>query len=247
MTKNVLILGATSCIAEHYARRCASRGESLFLAGRNKEKLRVIKKDLEIRGAKTVELFCLDLNDTKAILRMIKTAWTKFKYFDIALIAQGTLTEQIKSETDFEYLISEFRNNAESVIVLVSILTQSFLKQNKGTIAVIGSVAGDRGRASNYSYAAAKSAIETFVSGMRMKYFKNNLNYLIIKPGFVKTPMTAHLTLPSILAASPKKIAKDIDSAILNKKDSIYTPWFWAHIMFFIKHIPNFIFKRLYL
>ena len=234
-------------MAEHYARRCAVRGESLFLVGRNKEKLKVIKKDLEIRGAKRVELFFLDLNDTKAILEMIKTAWTQFKHFDIALIAHGTLTEQLKSETDFKYLASEFRNNAESVIVLISILSQSFLKQNEGTIAVIGSVAGDRGRASNYSYAAAKSAIETFVSGMRMKYFKNNLNYLLIKPGFVKTPMTAHLSLPSFLVAPPQKIAKDIDKAILNKKDCIYTPWFWTYIMFFIKHIPNFIFKRLYL
>ena len=228
MTKNVLILGATSCIAEHYARRCAARGESLFLVGRDKEKIKIIKKDLEIRGAKRVELFFLDFGDTKAIQQMVKT-----------------LTEQLKSETNFNYLISEFRNNAESVIVLISILSQSFLKQNKGTIAVIGSVAGDRGRASNYSYAAAKSAIETIVSGMRMKYFKNNLNYLLIKPGFVKTPMTANLILPSILVALPEKIAKDIDKSILNKKDRIYTPWFWAYIMFFIKHTPNFIFKRL--
>lgn len=247
MTKNVLILGATSCIAEHYARRCAARGESLFLVGRNKEKLKVIKKDLEIRGAKRVELFFLDFNDTKAILKMVNAAWTQFKHFDIGLIAHGTLTEQLKFETDFNYLISEFRNNAESVIVLISILSQSFLKQKKGTIAVIGSVAGDRGRASNCSYASAKSAIETFMSGMRMKYFKNNLNYLLIKPGFVKTPMTAHLSLPSILVASPEKIAKDIDRAILNKKDCIYTPWFWVYIIFIIKHIPNFIFKRLYL
>lgn len=246
MTKNVLILGATSCIAENYGRRCAVRGESLFLVGRNEEKLKVIKKDLEIRGAKRVELFFLDFNDTKAILKMVNTAWTQFKHFDTALIAHGTLTQQLKSETDFNYLISEFRNNAESVIVLISILSQAFVKQNKGTIAVIGSVAGDRGRASNYSYAAAKSAIETFVSGMRMKYFKNNLNYLLIKPGFVKTPMTANLISPSILVASPEKIAKDIDKAILNKKDCVYTPWFWAYIMFFIKHMPNFIFKRLF-
>ena len=216
MTKNVLILGATSCIAEHYARRCAARGESLFLVGRDKEKIKIIKKDLEIRGAKRVELFFLDFGDTKAIQQMVKTAWTQFKHCDIALIAHGTLTEQLKSETNFNYLISEFRNNAESVIVLISILSQSFLKQNKGTIAVIGSVAGDRGRASNYSYAAAKSAIETIVSGMRMKYFKNNLNYLLIKPGFVKTPMTANLILPSILVALPEKIAKDIDKSILN-------------------------------
>ena len=174
MTKNVLILGATSCIAEHYARGCAARGESLFLVGRNKEKLKVIKRDLEIRGSKRVELFYLDLNDTKAILEMLKTAWAQFKHFDIALIAHGTLTEQLKSETDFKYLTSEFRNNAESVIVLISILSQAFVKQNKGTIAVIGSVAGDRGRASNLSYATAKAAIETFVSGMRMKYFKIN-------------------------------------------------------------------------
>jgi len=247
VTKKVLILGATSCIAEHFARRCAARGESLFLVGRNEEKLKVIKKDLEIRGAKRIELFFLDFNDTKAILKMVNTAWTQFKHFDTALIAHGTLTEQLKSETDFNYLISEFRNNAESVIVLISILSQAFVKQNKGTIAVIGSVAGDRGRASNFSYAAAKAAIETFMSGMRMKYFKNNLNYLLIKPGFVKTPMTAHLSLPSILSASPHKIAKDIDKAILNKKDCIHTPWFWAYIMFFIIHTPNFIFKRLYL
>lgn len=240
-----MILGATSSIAEYYARIRAKNGDNLYLVGRNAEKLKIIKKDLKIRGAFQVVAYSLDFNHTKQIARMTQHAWKKFKYFDVALIAYGSLTNQLKSETNIKYLASEFNNNAGTIITLLSILSQKFLHQRRGIIATIGSVAGDRGRASNYSYASAKSAIEVFVSGLRAKYFKKNIHFLLVKPGFVETKMTAHLKFPSILSSTPERVAQNINNAIMKNKCCIYTPWFWKYIMFFIKYIPEFIFKRI--
>lgn len=240
-----MILGATSSIAEYYARIRAKKGDNLYLVGRNAEKLKIIKKDLEIRGAFHVVIYLLDFNHTKQFARMAQHAWKKFKYFDIALIAYSSLTNQLKSEINIKYLASEFNNNAGTTIVLLSVLAQKFSLQRRGIIATIGSVAGDRGRASNYSYASAKSAIEVFVSGLRARYFKENVHFLLIKPGFVKTKMTTHLEFPSILSATPERVAQNINNAIIKNKHCIYTPWFWKYIMSFIKYIPEFVFKRI--
>ena len=243
--QNILIIGATSGIAEAVARRYAQTGANLFLVARNNEKLAVISTDLLARGAHDVKHYVMDANDSVKIPDMVDQAWSVFGGLDVALIAHGTLPDQTRTETDIHYAISEFRTNAESVIACLTALANPFETQGHGVIAVIGSVAGDRGRGSNYLYGSAKAALESFTSGLRARLFKKGVHVLLIKPGFVATPMTAELNLPQKLTATPETVAILIQKGINHRKDVIYTPSFWALIMLIIKLVPTMIFKRL--
>jgi len=245
MNQNIIIIGATSGIAEAVARRYAGQGARLFLVARNGEKLQAISTDLAARGAKDVQTFVMDANDSDLIPRMVDAAWKAFGTIDVALVAHGTLPDQLRTETDIPYAIAEFRTIAESVIACLAGLAQRFETQGKGVIAVIGSVAGDRGRGSNYLYGAAKAAIDTFASGLRARLFKSGVHVLTIKPGFVATAMTADLNLPARLTATPDIVAKDIQRAIIQRQDVLYTPWFWSWIMKIIRWIPAAVFKRM--
>ena len=149
MNKNILIVGATSGIAEAVARRYAEPGAAFFLVARNTDKLQHVSTDLSMRGAKEVHTFVMDANDGELIPKMVETAWQAFGSFDVALVAHGTLPDQLRTETDIPYAIAEFRTNSESAIACLAGLAQRFELQGNGVIAVIGSVAGDRGRASN--------------------------------------------------------------------------------------------------
>jgi decaprenylphospho-beta-D-erythro-pentofuranosid-2-ulose 2-reductase len=155
MSQNILIVGATSGIAEALARRYASEHAKFFLVARSTSKLEVIATDLIARGASEVQVFTMDANNSDLIPHMTEAAWKSLDTIDIALVAHGTLPEQLLAESNVSYAVAEFRNNAESVIACLTLLAQSFEKQGKGVIAVIGSVAGDRGRASNYLYGSA--------------------------------------------------------------------------------------------
>lgn len=245
MTQHVLIIGATSSIAEAVARDYAAQGARLFLVARNQAKLQAIKSDLGARGAKDVYTFDMDANDSERIAGMLATAAQSLGRIDVALVAHGTLPDQSRTENDIAYAVAEFRTNAESVITCLAGLGGVFAAQGSGVIAVIGSVAGDRGRSSNYLYGAAKAAIDTYASGLRAKLFKKGVHVLLIKPGFVATAMTAHLNLPARLTATPEKVAGDIILAIQKRKDVVYTPWFWSIIMLIIRWIPAVVFKRL--
>lgn len=245
MNQNILIIGAASGIAEAVARRYAEQGARFFLVARNSEKLQAISTDLAARGAKDVQTFVMDANDSDLIPRMVDAAWKAFDTIDVALVAHGTLPDQQRAETDIPYAIAEFRTNAESVIACLVGLARRFEPQGKGVIAVMGSVAGDRGRASNYLYGAAKAAIDTYASGLRARLFKNGVHVLTIKPGFVATSMTADLNLPERLTATPESVARDIQRAITKRRDVLYTPWFWNWIMLMIRWIPAVFFKRM--
>ena len=245
MNQNILIVGATSGIAEAVARCYAEQGAGLFLVARNNDKLQAISTDLIARGAKEVQTFVMDANESDLIATMLDTAWQAFGNIDVALVAHGTLPDQQRTETDISYAIAEFRTNAESVIACLAGLAQRFEPQGKGVIAVIGSVAGDRGRASNYLYGAAKAAIDTYASGLRAKLFNSGVHVLTIKPGFVATSMTADLKLPEKLTATPESVARDIQVAISKRKDVVYTPWFWNWVMLIIRWIPAVMFKRM--
>lgn len=245
MNQNILIIGATSGIAEAAARRYAVQGARFFLVARDGKKLEAISTDLAARGAKDVQTFSMDANDSDLIPRMVNAAWQAFGTIDVALVAHGTLPDQPRSENDIAYAIAEFRTNAESVIACLAGLAQRFEPQGNGVIAVIGSVAGDRGRASNYLYGAAKAAIDTYASGLRARLFKSGVHVLTIKPGFVATAMTANLNLPERLTATPESVARDIQRAIAKRRDVLYTPWFWNWIMLIIRWIPALIFNRM--
>lgn len=244
-TKTILIIGATSGIAEAVARRYASKGARFALVARDTDKLAVIASDLKARGAGDVSIFLWDASASESFVEVAARVWELVGRVDVALIAHGTLPDQARAVEDVDYAIRQFRINGESVIACMLAMTPRFESQRDGTLAVIGSVAGDRGRPSNFLYGAAKSSVESFASGLRGRLFKHGVNVLLIKPGFVATPMTAGLDLPKKLTATADRVAGDIVSSIERKKSVIYTPWFWQIVMLIIKSIPTFLFKRL--
>jgi decaprenylphospho-beta-D-erythro-pentofuranosid-2-ulose 2-reductase len=245
MTRTVLIVGATSGIAQAFARRYAQRGARLFLVARDSAKVESVAADLRARGAGAVDVFLMDLNDTARLADMEQSAWQTLGQVDFALIAHGTLPDAARAGTDAAYLIQQFRTNAESVIACMAGLAQRFLSQGSGVLGVIGSVAGDRGRAGNYAYGAAKAAVHAFASGLRAQLFRHGVHVATIKPGFVATQMTVHLNLPPRLTAQPDAVASDIESALEGRRNVVYTPGFWRLIMTIIRALPEPLFKRL--
>lgn len=243
--KKIVIIGATSAIAMACARLWATEQAEFFLVGRDTEKLRQTSDDLIARGAAAAHTHALDLNHFDVHSAMLDTCFSTLGRVDVVLIAHGTLPDQAACEKDVDLALREFSSNGLSVIALLILLANRMEAQGSGTIAVISSVAGDRGRPSNYLYGTAKAAVTTFCEGLRARLLKSGVHVVTIKPGFVDTPMTKELPLPGLLVTSPEQVAKDIHKAIRRKSNSIYTPYFWAAIMFLIKAIPSSIFKKL--
>jgi hypothetical protein len=176
---------------------------------------------------------------------MLSQAERYLEGIDTVLIAHGTLPDQKLCEQNVSIALSEFNTNAISTITLLTELANIFEQKKSGVIAVITSVAGDRGRPSNYLYGSAKAAVSTFLEGLSARMFKAGVHVLDIRPGFVATPMTQGLNLPKLLTVEPEVVAKSMVKAIDKKKDIIYTPFFWRYIMLIIKVIPSVIFKKL--
>ncbi|MDF2396731.1 SDR family oxidoreductase [Pseudomonas sp. 3MA1] len=242
--KRVLIIGATSAIATACARMWAERGAEFFLVSRNKEKLEQTGADLMARGATATTCYSMDVSDFSSHVKMLTQCLAALKQIDIALIAHGTLPNQQLCEQDVEMALREFTINGTSVISLLTLLAKQFETQHCGTLAVISSVAGDRGRPSNYLYGTAKAAVSTFCEGLSARLYKAGVHVIDIKPGFVDTPMTQGLPLPAALIAKPEQVAKRIIKGIEEKTTILYAPGFWKAIMLIIKLIPHFIFKR---
>lgn len=238
----ILIIGATSAIAEHCARLWAQRNDVLFLVGRNEERLNIIANDLKVRGAPIASTHYMDLNEIVSHSEMLDAADHALDGFDTVLIAHGTLSNQKSCEQSVEETLSEINTNALSTISLLTLIANRFEKKRSGIIAVISSVAGDRGRASNYVYGSTKAMITAFTSGLRQRLHKSNVTVLTIKPGFVDTPMTAEFN-KGVLWASVGSVAGKIVMAVDKRKDEIYVPGFWRGIMYIIKAIPIFVFK----
>lgn len=236
--KKVLVIGATSAIAEHCARIWAARGDAIFLVARNKIHLQTIAADLKIRGASKIDTYHLDLNNIDSHADMLNAAETSMKGLDTLLISHGTLSNQKSCEESVEETFSEIKTNALSTISLLTLVANSFELKKVGTIAVISSVAGDKGRASNYVYGSAKAMVTTFTSGLRQRLHKSNVAVVTIKPGFVDTPMTAEFK-KGLLWAKPANVAVKIVKAIDAKKNEVYVPAFWWAIMAVIKRLPK--------
>lgn len=242
--QKVVIIGATSAIAEATARLYAARGAQLFLVARNVSRLEDIVADLRVRGANEVFSASLDMNDFDNHARVIEQVWASLGHVDVALLAAGTLPDQTQCETSVETAIKEFATNGTSTIALLTAMAPRFEAQRKGTMAIISSVAGDRGRQSNYLYGSAKAAVTAFASGLRQRMAKLGVNVLTIKPGFVDTPMTRDFK-KGALWAKPDGIARGIVHGIDRWRSVIYLPWFWLPIMLIIRHVPEFVFRRI--
>lgn len=243
--ERILIIGATSAIATAWARRRAATGASFILVARDKEKLEQTAADLRVRGAGNCTLFELDVMNLDQHVALIDAVTANGATLDVALVAHGTLPDQVRAQQDVDYALRELQLNAISVIALLTRLANLFEQQGHGSLAVISSVAGDRGRPSNYLYGSAKAAVSTFCEGLRARLFKAGVSLVTIKPGFVDTPMTADLDLPALLLATPEWVAARIDKGIRRGTPVLYAPAFWACIMLVIRLIPQAIFKRL--
>lgn len=244
MQEKILIIGATSAIAEAVARIWAARHCALFLVARRSERLEAIAADLRLRGAASVEYLTMDARDVAQHAAMRDAALASLGGLDVALIAHGSLPDQRACEMSVEQTLHEIDTNGVSVIALSTLLAQHFAGQGRGCLAVIGSVAGDRGRQSNYVYGAAKGLVDIFLQGLRNRLTKHGVQVLTIKPGFVDTPMTAAFA-KGALWSTPQAIARGIAEAVERKRDVVYLPGFWRVIMFVIRHVPERIFKRL--
>ena len=242
--QKILIVGATSAIAEASARLWAVRGDALFLVGRNAARLETIAADLRVRGAASVDCFAMDATEVATHAAMLDAATSALGGLDIALIAHGTLPDQKACEASVLLTLKEIDNNGLSVVALATLLAAKLEAQGHGTLAAIGSVAGDRGRQSNYVYGTAKGLVSLFLQGLRNRLSKKGVQVLTIKPGFVDTPMTASFKKGG-LWAQPDDIARGILRAIEQRRDVVYLPGFWRLIMLIIRHIPERVFKRL--
>ncbi|MED5389215.1 MAG: SDR family oxidoreductase [Pseudomonadota bacterium] len=245
--KKVVIFGATSAIAEHSARHLVAQGASVYCVGRSPDKLEVMLKDLQVRASDgQVVTGCLaDLTDTERHPSLIEKATQALGGLDAALIAHGSLPAQNTCEADYVVAREEFEVNAMSVISLLTLLANQFEEQGRGVIAAISSVAGDRGRQSNYVYGAAKGMVSIFMQGLRNRLSSHGVDVVTIKPGFVDTPMTAEFDKSGPLWARPDAVAAGVVRAMQKGRSEVYLPGFWWPIMLVIKHIPEFIFRRL--
>ena len=242
--RKVLIMGATSAIAEATARILAARGDCLYLVGRRADALAAIAADLKVRGARQVMFEPLDANDIESHEPMLARAAQAISGLDTVLVAHGTLSDQKACEASVQLTVQELMTNAISIVALLTLVAQQFERQKSGTIAVISSVAGDRGRASNYVYGSAKAMVTAFLSGLRQRLSKSGVAVITIKPGFVDTPMTAAFP-KGALWAKPQAVAAGIVRAMDRSATVVYLPAFWRPIMTIIRLIPERIFSRI--
>lgn len=240
----LLILGATSAIAHETAKNFAADGADMVVVARNEAKLNLVRDDLQVRGAKSVTAITADLNDLNHHAELLEQVKNTLGGLDAVLVAHGTLGDQATSQASLDTTLQEFTTNGLSYISLLTLLGNHFEAQRQGCIAVISSVAGDRGRGSNYVYGSAKSAVTAFTSGLRNRLSKVGVAVVTIKPGFVDTPMTAHIK-KNALFAKPDMVGKRIYQAMLKGEGVVYVPWFWQYVMMMIRAVPEGIFKKL--
>lgn len=238
-----LVVGATSAIAQATARHLAARGDQLFLVARNEAKLVAVVQDLRARGT-VVHSAVADLNDFSRHEALLDEAAGALGGLDVVLIAYGTLSDQRAGEQRYEVAEAELRTNFLSVVSLLTPLANRFEAERGGVIAVISSVAGDRGRGSNYLYGTAKGALSLFLQGLRNRLHPAGVRVVTIKPGFVDTPMTADIKKNALFAA-PDTVARGIVKALEGGREVVYLPGMWRPIMFLIRALPEPLFKRL--
>jgi len=244
MIKNIYVFGATSKIAEETIKHFAKDKSSFYLVARNSDKLEIVKKDLISRGAVSVHTENCDALEYDKHKSTIENAAQVMGNIDLVYIAHGTLPDNEGIRNNQANLLEEFNINCNSTLSLCSAASDYFEKEGKGTLAVISSVAGERGRQSNFVYGAAKSAVTEYLSGLRNRLYKSGIKVITIKPGMVETPMTADME-KGPLFAKVESVGKTIYTKIKNGNDVVYVPGYWKLIMGIIKSIPESIFKKL--
>jgi len=240
----IAIFGATSAIAQAVARPYAARGARFFLVARDANKLDAVHADLLARGAAQSATRAVDLARTELHAGLVDAAADALAGIDVALIAHGVLPDQAQCQQSFEDARRAIAVNFTSAASLAHELVNRFEKRGEGTVVAIGSVAGDRGRQSNYVYGAAKGALALYLQGVRHRLHGTGVRVITVKPGFVDTPMTAAFP-KGPLWASPDRVARDIVRAIdRGESREIYAPGFWRAVMAIIRAVPERLFVR---
>ena len=238
----ILIIGAKSDIARAVARKYAKSGHNLYLAARCSSELNSFAVDLAIRESIDIECIDIDVLNYSSHLSFYENL--REKPLGVIFLA-GYLGAQLDAQSNFDEARKIIDTNYTGAVSLLNIVADDFEKRKNGFIVGVSSVAGDRGRGSNYFYGSAKSALSAFLSGLRNRLYDSNVNVLTVKPGFVNTKMTSGMNLPNNLTSNPDDVANHIYSAQISKKDILYTKWEWKWIMVVIKLIPEWLFKRL--
>ncbi len=239
-----LILGALSAIAIESARLMAGRSWKICLVARSKEKLIELSADLIARGAKQVDYLVMDVEQAADGGQLLLSAEQLSGPIGTVLVAWGALGDQVLAENDAHAAMTILNTNFNHQALCLLGIAKKFEERKYGVIAAISSVAGDRGRQSNFIYGSAKGAFSLFLQGLRNKLQKSGVHILTIKPGFVATPMTRQVK-QGPLFVGPDVVASGILRAIDRKSDVVYLPWFWLPIMLIIKAIPERVFKKL--
>jgi short-subunit dehydrogenase len=243
--QRILIFGATSAMAHEFAKCFAGEGGHFFLIARNRMRLAAVQADLLARGARQVEVEVADSTDfCKGQEQLLNRAIASLGHLDVAMFAHGALGVQKHSEQDAEKAVEIISINFISIVNQLTYVANYFEKRGTGTIVTISSVAGDRGRQSNYVYGAAKAGLAVFLQGLRNRLHRAHVRVIDIRPGFVSTPMTSQLR-QGMLFADPADVGRGIYLAVLKGRDIVYLPWFWRWIMLVVKLIPEELFKRL--
>ncbi len=242
---SVLILGATSAIASALAREFAAHKFDLVLGGRDRGELSALASDLSLRYGIRAGVLSFDALDTQTHASTLRSFLSGAgNALEGVVVCMGYLGDQAKGQCDWEEARRILETNFTGCVSALNILANHFEPRRAGFICAISSVAGDRGRQSNYLYGAAKAGLSTFLQGLRNRLFHANVKVITVKPGFVDTHMT--YGRPGLfLVASPESVAKGIFRAIAKGKDVVYLPWFWRPIMLIVRSIPEAIFKRL--
>jgi short-subunit dehydrogenase len=244
--KRIVIVGATSAMATHCARLWVQgQNADVILIGRDSEKLERLANDLRARNANSIVSSMQTDFTTASDIQATINAVTGSGNIDIALIAHGSLSDQQQCEDDLSICQYELELNGISPVLFAEGIVKKMVAVNHGTVAVIGSVAGDRGRKSNYVYGAAKGLVTRYMQGLQHRLAATSVKAVLINPGPTDTPMTAALKAKGAKLASVEDVAAQIVATVEAGKPIVYAPGKWWLIMMIIRHLPAFIFNKM--
>jgi len=243
--KKIVIIGATSSMAEHCARLWVAQGPvALTLVGRDRARTESVAADLRVRGAVSVGVETVDFGDVRAIAALADSA-SAAEAVDCVLIAHGSLPEQATCQRDLAACEEALGVNGLSPVLFAEAFATGMERAGRGTIVIIGSVAGDRGRRSNYVYGAAKGMVTRYAQGLQHRFAGSAVKVVLVKPGPTDTPMTAHLKQGGSKLASVEEVARAIVAGAQAGKPVVYAPRKWEVIMMVIRHLPAFVFNKM--
>lgn len=237
-----LILGATSDMAVAIAEKFASKGYNIQLAARNVTRLEPLQSDLAIKYSSRVSIHEFDALSFDSHAAFFEEVQPKP---DVTVCVFGLLGENEAAAADWTEASKIINTNYTGAVSILNVVARYYSQQKHGVIVGISSVAGVRGRQSNYLYGSAKAGFTAYLSGLRNKLYQSNVHVVTVQPGFVYTKMTENLKLPQALTATPQEVADAVYHAVIKKKNVVYVKWYWKYIMAVIKNVPEFVFKKM--